>query len=109
MYSFGVVLLEMITGKWPNDSSFGDNMDIIKWVTEAALSSSPVEENGMSGCKDLGRIVDPRMNPTEWDYREIEKVMNVALLCTSAFPINRPSMRKVVELLVKDTKLSCPK
>ncbi|KAH7520364.1 hypothetical protein FEM48_Zijuj08G0136100 [Ziziphus jujuba var. spinosa] len=76
---------------------------------EAALSSSQVEKDGVCGFKDLDRIVDPMMNPSEWDYREIEKVMHVALLCTSAFPINRPSMRRVVELLLKDAKLSCSK
>lgn len=107
MYSFGVVLLELITGKWPNDTSFGDDMDIVKWVTEASLSS-PEEENGAGagGCRDLGRIIDPRMNPCGSDYEEMEKVLNVALLCTSSFPVNRPSMRKVVELLVKDNKFS---
>ncbi|GMI86535.1 HAESA-like 2 [Hibiscus trionum] len=92
VYSFGVVLLELITGKRPNDPSFGENKDIVKWVTEVALS---VE------CGDLGvaEIVDPRMKASASDLKQMEKVLNVALICTSAFPINRPSMRKVVELL----------
>lgn len=109
VYSFGVVLLELITGKWPNDTSFGNDMDIVKWVTKATLSSPEEEENGVGGCRDLDRIIDPMMNPCGSDYKEIEKVLNVALLCTSSFPINRPSMRKVVELLVKDYKFSPPK
>lgn len=106
VYSFGVVLLELITGKRPNDNSFGDNKDIVKWVLEIALSS-PVEgsDNGIGCCGDLDQLIDPRMDPSSCDYEEIEKVLDVALLCTSAFPINRPSMRKVVELL-KDNKLS---
>lgn len=109
VYSFGVVLLELITGKRPNDLSFGENKDIVKWVTEAALSS-PFSSDGDGehdeGCGvDLGQIVDPRMNPSTSDFEEIGKVLSVALLCTSAFPINRPSMRRVVELL-KDQKPS---
>jgi len=107
VYSFGVVLMELITGKRPNDSSFGENKDMVKWVTEIVLSPSPERGSGnMGGGKDcsLTKIVDPRLNPTSCDYEEVEKVLNVALLCTSAFPINRPSMRKVVELL-KDHKL----
>ncbi|KAF3439124.1 hypothetical protein FNV43_RR17399 [Rhamnella rubrinervis] len=110
VYSFGVVLLELITGRWPNDTSFGDSMDVVKWVTEATLSSpKEEEENGVGGCRDLGRIIDPMMSPCGCDYEEIEKVLNVALLCTSSFPNNRPSMRKVVELLVKAHKFSRPK
>ncbi|KAL5181649.1 LRR receptor-like serine/threonine-protein kinase HSL2 [Glycine soja] len=108
VYSFGVVLMELITGKRPNDSSFGENKDIVKWITETVLSPSPERGSGdIGGGKDyiMSQIVDPRLNPATCDYEEIEKVLNVALLCTSAFPINRPSMRRVVELL-KDHKLS---
>lgn len=100
VYSFGVVLLELITGKRPNDSSIGDNQDIVKWVREAAFSS---HEQGSSDTgnylEGLDQLIDPRMGASMSDYTEIEKVLNVALVCTSAFPINRPSMRKVVELL----------
>ena len=106
VYSFGVVLLELITGKRPNDDSFGDNKNIVKWVSEIALSSSAEgSDNGIGCCGDLDLLIDQRMDPSSCDYEEIEKVLDVALLCTSAFPINRPSMRKVVELL-KDKKLS---
>ncbi|KAK2372463.1 receptor protein kinase HSL1 [Trifolium repens] len=101
VYSFGVVLMELITGKRPNDSCFGENKDIVKWITEIALSTS--HEGGLD-CV-VTQIVDPRLNLDTCDYEEVEKVLNVALLCTSTFPINRPSMRKVVELL-KDQKLA---
>lgn len=100
VYSFGVVLMELITGKRPNDPSFGENRDIVKWITETALS--PAEEgstNTEARCVDVSQFVDPRLNPSTSDYEEIEKVLNVALLCTSVFPINRPSMRRVVDLL----------
>ncbi|XP_027360852.1 LRR receptor-like serine/threonine-protein kinase HSL2 [Abrus precatorius] len=109
VYSFGVVLMELITGKRPNDSSFGENKDLVKWVTENVLSTSPKGGSGNIGESNImTQVVDPRMNPETCDYEEVEKVLNVALLCTSAFPINRPTMRRVVELL-KDHKLSGPK
>ncbi|EEF30396.1 Receptor protein kinase CLAVATA1 precursor, putative [Ricinus communis] len=109
VYSFGVVLLELITGKRPNDSFFGENKDVVRWVTEVTSSatSSPDggSENGSGNCyKDLGQIIDSKLDQSTCDYEEIEKVLNVALLCTSAFPITRPSMRRVVELL-RDQKL----
>ncbi|KAM7252320.1 hypothetical protein ACFE04_024203 [Oxalis oulophora] len=104
VYSFGVVLLEVISGKRPNDASFGENKDIVKWITEEALSSFNEEEydknNSESRWKNITKLVDLRINNlSAMDYEEIEKVLNVALLCTAAFPINRPSMRKVVEML----------
>ncbi|XAR71432.1 Non-specific serine/threonine protein kinase [Bertholletia excelsa] len=103
VYSFGVVLLELITGKRPNDESFGENMDIVKWVTQAAIL--PFRDQmidagaGGGGCLALGQILDSRMNPSTCHCEKIEKVLSVALRCTSAFPFNRPSMRRVVELL----------
>ncbi|XP_060191597.1 LRR receptor-like serine/threonine-protein kinase HSL2 [Lycium barbarum] len=103
VYSFGVVLLELITGKRPNDSSFGENKDIVKWALEVATSSKKNDGTGhvtgSSGILDLNQLVDQRMNPTASNYEEIKNVFDVALLCTSAIPINRPSMRIVVELL----------
>lgn len=97
VYSFGVVLMELVTGKRPIDSSFDENTDIVKWVTTSTLSSA--EKLSDNGGIYLDQLIDPKMNPSSRDYEEIERVLNVALQCTSAFPINRPSMRKVVELL----------
>ncbi|KAE9613727.1 putative protein kinase RLK-Pelle-LRR-XI-1 family [Lupinus albus] len=99
VYSFGVVLMELITGKRPNDPSLGDNMDIVKWITETAFSSA--EDHPI----DVAHIIDPMLNLGICDYEEIENVLNVALLCTTSFPMNRPSMRRVVELL-KEHKLA---
>ncbi|CAF2037476.1 BnaA09g07170D [Brassica napus] len=106
VYSFGVVLLELITSKRPNDSSFGENKDIVKFAMESALSySSPspedkaMNQDSPGNCRDLSKLVDPKMELSRGEYGEVEKVFEIALLCTSSFPISRPTMRKVVELL----------
>lgn len=104
VYSFGVVLLELITGKRPNDPSFGDNKDIVKWVTETMLSEGADDSERENHFANMDQIVDKRMKPTASELEEIEKVLKVAFSCTSAFPINRPSMRQVVEML-NDRKL----
>ncbi|XP_022738146.1 receptor-like protein kinase 5 [Durio zibethinus] len=83
-YSFGVVILELVTGKLPTDPEFGEK-DVVKWVC------ATYDQNGVD------QVIDPRLDST---YKEeICKVLDIGLLCTNALPINRPSMRKVVKLL----------
>ncbi|XP_077233992.1 HAESA-like 2 [Tasmannia lanceolata] len=94
VYSFGVVLLELVTGKRPVDPSFGENKDIVKWVSDVIASK---EHEGQDAW--FRQLLDPRITISTSDYEEMMKVFNVGLLCAAAFPMNRPSMRKVVELL----------
>ncbi|KAG6394297.1 hypothetical protein SASPL_144881 [Salvia splendens] len=83
VYSFGVVLLELVSGRRPNH----ENKNIVKWVREVA------------SAEGLEEVLDSRMDASMIEYDQVEKVLNVALLCTAELPINRPSMRRVVELL----------
>ncbi|GMI78590.1 HAESA-like 1 [Hibiscus trionum] len=84
IYSFGVVILELVTGKPPNDPEFGDK-DVVKWVCVTFDQ------------KGADQVIDPRLDLT---YKEeICRVLDIGLLCTNALPINRPSMRNVVKLL----------
>ncbi|XP_047969404.1 LRR receptor-like serine/threonine-protein kinase HSL2 [Salvia hispanica] len=99
VYSFGVVLLELVTGKKANDESLGENNNIVKWVTREALSCDRGSATGSIGITSLDRVLDPRMDTSSVDYREAEKLLNVALSCTAELPTSRPSMRRVVELL----------
>lgn len=114
VYSFGIVLLELITGKRPNDHSFGENKDIVKWVTEIALSWPEQDPGSVHFARSwqeqdagsanvhiarLGQVLDPRLNMSMVEYQEVEKLLNVALSCTAELPASRPSMRRVVELL----------
>ncbi|XP_010939310.1 LRR receptor-like serine/threonine-protein kinase HSL2 [Elaeis guineensis] len=96
VYSFGVVLLELVTGKRAIDPSFGEQKDIVQWVIDTISPKRAIEVSDM----DYEFLIDPRLRPfTFSEYKEMVRVLNVALLCTSAFPMNRPSMRRVVELL----------
>ena len=52
-------------------------------------------------------IIDSRMNASTCNYKEIRKTIDVVILCTSSFPITRPSMRRVVELL-RDKTMTAP-
>lgn len=95
VYSYGVVLLELLTGKRPNDPSFGENKNIVRWVMDVITPSS--EDTG--ACKALENLIDPRLTPFSEEVEDIKMVFNIALQCTSPLPQRRPSMRKVVDLL----------
>ncbi|CAO2205004.1 unnamed protein product [Urochloa humidicola] len=84
-YSFGVVLLELVTGKPPVDPEFGEK-DLVKWVC------STVEQKGVE------HVLDSRLDMAGFKD-EIVRVLNIGLLCASSLPINRPAMRRVVKML----------
>ncbi|XP_044460801.1 receptor-like protein kinase HSL1 [Mangifera indica] len=84
IYSFGVVILELVTGKRPVDPEFGEK-DLVKWVC------TTLDQKG------LEHVLDPKLDSC---FKEdICKVLNIGLLCTSPLPINRPAMRRVVKML----------
>lgn len=84
IYSFGVVILELVTGRPPVDPEFGEK-DLVSWV-RVTLES-----------KGTSHVVDPELDSTFEEH--ICRLLDVGLLCTSSLPINRPSMRRVVNML----------
>ncbi|XP_062180504.1 receptor-like serine/threonine-protein kinase At1g78530 [Phragmites australis] len=86
VYSYGVVLLELLTGKRPTDESFLENgTRLVTWVKET------MEE------KREEHAVDEALPcfPTE----EVKFVFTVADKCLDSDPCNRPTMAQVVKML----------
>lgn len=84
IYSFGVVILEIVTWKRPIAPELGEK-DLVKWVC------STLDQKGVE------HVIDPKL---DFCFKEeISKIFNIGLLCTSPLPINRPSMRRVVKML----------
>ncbi|KAJ6813215.1 receptor-like protein kinase HSL1 [Iris pallida] len=88
IYSFGVVILELVTGKRPIDPEFGEK-DLVKWVCDT------LEEKGI-----IDHVVDTKLDLPLYK-EEISKVLSIGLLCTSSLPISRPSMRRIVKMLLE--------
>ncbi|XP_058069575.1 receptor-like protein kinase 7 [Magnolia sinica] len=86
VYSFGVVLMELVTGKRPIEPEFGENKDIVYWVSSR-----------MTRWEDMIHLVDPRIPHSMKE--DVVKVLRIAILCTARLPALRPSMRTVVQLL----------
>ncbi|XP_052200655.1 receptor protein-tyrosine kinase CEPR1-like [Diospyros lotus] len=87
VYSFGVVLMELITGRKPVEVEFGENKNIIYWVS----SKLETEEGIME-------VLDRRVSGSFKD--EMIRVLQVAVRCTFRMPANRPSMAEVVQCLI---------
>ncbi|TYI93546.1 hypothetical protein E1A91_D02G142800v1 [Gossypium mustelinum] len=77
VYSYGVVLLEMITGKKSADPSFPDGHHVIQWVRDH-----------LKNKKDPVEILDPRL-----------QALGISLLYTSNRADDQPIMKDVAALL----------
>lgn len=89
IYSYGVVMLEIITGKKPIDPSFTDGQHIVQWVRDHLKNKSdPVE------------ILDLKLQGhQDTQIQEMLQALGIALLCTSNRPEDRPTMKDVAALL----------
>lgn len=85
MYSFGVVLLELITGRPPIVPGPG-NVHIVKLIA-ASLSRGCIEE-----------IMDETLQG-EYDATSAWKILDLAIRCTADTGSQRPTMFEVVTQL----------
>ncbi|GMH17998.1 hypothetical protein Nepgr_019839 [Nepenthes gracilis] len=88
VYSFGVVLMELVTGKKPVEPEFGENKNIIHWVsTKVETKEGAIE------------ALDKRLSCPFKD--EMIQVLLIAIRCTARAPAPRPTMNDVVQLLIE--------
>ncbi|GAA0166698.1 transmembrane signal receptor [Lithospermum erythrorhizon] len=82
-YSFGVILLELVTGRKAESNETEGSLDVVKWVRRKVNIS-----NGVL------RVIDPNI-PNNC-HQEMLGALEIALHCTSVVPEKRPSMSDVV-------------
>ncbi|XP_066376088.1 LRR receptor-like serine/threonine-protein kinase ER1 [Miscanthus floridulus] len=83
VYSYGIVLLELLTGKKPVDN-------------ECNLHHLILSKTASNEVMDT---VDPDIGDTCKDLGEVKKLFQLALLCTKRQPSDRPTMHEVVRVL----------
>ncbi|GKV44309.1 hypothetical protein SLEP1_g51501 [Rubroshorea leprosula] len=93
VFSFGVVALEIVSGR-PNSDNSQDNDKI--YLLEQAWTL--YESNQCLG------LVDPTL--VEFDENEALRMIRVGLLCTQATPMMRPPMSRVIAMLAGDIEVS---
>ncbi|CAI0436703.1 unnamed protein product [Linum tenue] len=93
IYSYGVVLLELLTGRTPVQP-LEQGGDLVTWVKQY-----------IRGHSLTSGVLDRRLDLE--DQRIIDHmitVMKIALVCTSISPLDRPSMREVVLMLIESNE-----
>uniref|UniRef100_K3YPR2 non-specific serine/threonine protein kinase n=2 Tax=Setaria italica TaxID=4555 RepID=K3YPR2_SETIT len=87
IYSYGVVTLEIVSGMSNTNSvSNEEYLHLLDWA---------------EGLKQQGRlleVVDRRLG-SDYSQEQALRLLNVALLCTSTLPTQRPRMSSVVKML----------
>ncbi|KAK6119965.1 hypothetical protein DH2020_046292 [Rehmannia glutinosa] len=90
IYSYGVILLEMITGKSPLVQVGNSEMDIVHWMQLCIEEKKPVSD-----------VLDPNLAQDADKEEEMIAVLKIAMACTQSSPEKRPSMRHVSDALEK--------
>ncbi|OAY31370.1 receptor protein kinase-like protein ZAR1 [Manihot esculenta] len=88
VYSYGVILLEMITGRFPVVQMGTSEMDLVQWIQLC------IEEQ-----KPLADVLDPYLAPDVDKEEEIIAVLKIAMACVHSSSERRPTMRHVSEAL----------
>uniref|UniRef100_A0A7N0VHH6 non-specific serine/threonine protein kinase n=1 Tax=Kalanchoe fedtschenkoi TaxID=63787 RepID=A0A7N0VHH6_KALFE len=91
IYSFGVVLLELVTGKMPLDPAIEGSVDIVGWARAKLRDGRAVED-----CLDKSIAGD-----SKHVQEEMLLVLKIALLCTAKLPKDRPSIRDIITMLAE--------
>lgn len=88
VYSYGVILLELLTGKEPTGKEF-DNIqggNLVGCVRQMIKQGNAAE------------ALDPVIANGSWKQKML-KVLHIADICTAEDPVRRPTMQQVVQML----------
>ncbi|KAJ7533801.1 hypothetical protein O6H91_13G065700 [Diphasiastrum complanatum] len=92
VFGYGIMLLELVTGQRAFDLARlanDENIMLLQWV-KSLLKARKVE-----------LLVDPDLK-TDFEFVELDQLIQLALLCTQGSPIHRPKMAEVVCMLEGD-------
>ena len=91
VYSCGVVLLEILSGCSAVEPQAGGGLHIVEWVKKKMGSFEPavsVLDSKLQGLPDQM-------------IQEMLQTLGIAMFCVNASPVERPTMKEVVALLME--------
>ncbi|CAF1730199.1 unnamed protein product [Brassica napus] len=93
VYAFGIVALELVSGRKNSDVNLGNEKKyLLEWTWNLHENSREVE------------LVDHKLS--EFNTEEVKRIIGIALLCTYSSHSLRPSMSRVVAMLTGDVEVS---
>ncbi|XP_071693656.1 LRR receptor-like serine/threonine-protein kinase FEI 1 [Rutidosis leptorrhynchoides] len=95
VYSFGVLMLEVVSRKRPTDASFIEKgLNIVGWLNYLVAEDRQRE------------IIDENCEGVEAET--LDPLLSVVIQCVSSSPEDRPTMHTVVKTLESDVMTPCP-
>ncbi|KAI3826639.1 hypothetical protein L1987_00689 [Smallanthus sonchifolius] len=88
-YSFGIVVLEVISGKWCNDMSGNGSISLNLVENARNLYESDMHIN----------LIDDTLDASEYVVEDAKRIIEIAMMCTQPTASTRPAMSEVVTLL----------
>uniref|UniRef100_A0A5B7AEN5 Putative LRR receptor-like serine/threonine-protein kinase RCH1 n=1 Tax=Davidia involucrata TaxID=16924 RepID=A0A5B7AEN5_DAVIN len=90
VYSYGIVLLEVLTGMEPTDHRIPEGAHIVSWVNQKLREKH----------REITSILDHQLvQRSGTQIQEMLQVLGVALLCVNPCPEERPTMKDVAAML----------
>lgn len=95
VYSYGIVVLEMVTGRSPSGGAM-EQRGLVNWVREN-WHNRAIDNTKLS---QIQHLLDPAMNVSdECDVQKMATLIEVAMHCSEEDKDSRPTMSQVVDML----------
>ncbi|XP_048496868.1 probable serine/threonine-protein kinase At1g01540 [Beta vulgaris subsp. vulgaris] len=87
VYSFGVLVMEIISGRQPTENNRPkEEQQLVKWLKRMVLN------------QNYEQVVDPKI-PQLPPLKELKRILLIALRCADLVVENRPKMGEVIHML----------
>ncbi|XP_042373443.1 receptor-like protein kinase HSL1 [Zingiber officinale] len=89
IYSFGVILLELTTGREAQDGGGDEQCNLAEWAWRRLLRGDCLRD-----------ALDPRIKESP-SVEDMTMVLQLGIMCTTRLPSRRPSMNEVLHFLLQ--------
>ena len=87
VYSFGVILLELVTGREANEGD--EDMTLVDWAWNHINRGKPMINALAADIKEPSYL------------NEMISVFKLGIICTGTLPSTRPTMKEVLRILIQ--------